>query len=182
MSYVHKHRFVCRVLLDKTDGGIGDGSGIVIVIGEFFDSGQIAVYRCWFIITASSAQATVIFVKSPLGRIAAIGSIKSSVHCDVPFTAHICAVAIRFHHLGNGGDVFCNLSSVSGAVFIYCRHPSHAGFVLIMSCQQSSTARAASSCIFEQAEAYPVFCQTVYVGSLDFTSVATQIGESHVVT
>ena len=182
MSYVHKHRFVCRVLLDKTDGGIGDGSGIVIVIGEFFDSGQIAVYRCWFIITASSAQATVIFVKTSLGRIAAVRSIKSSIYCNVPFAAHISAVTIRLHHFGNSRDVFRNLSSVSGAMFIYCRHPSHAGFVLIMSCQQSSTARAASSCIFEQAEAYPVFCKTVDVWGLDFTSVTTQVGKAHVVT
>ena len=63
MSYVHKHRFVCRVLLDKTDGGIGDGSGIVIVIGEFFDSGQIAVYRVGSLVDSVTSSTQLLEIK-----------------------------------------------------------------------------------------------------------------------
>ena len=135
MSHVHKHWFACRMLFDKTYCRIGDGSGVIIIIGEFCNSGQITVYGSRFIIIPSSAQATVIFVKTSLDRIATVRSIKSSIHCNMPFAAHISAVTTRLHHFGNSRDVFRNLSSVSGAMFIYCRHPSHARLMLVVPCQ-----------------------------------------------
>ena len=118
-------------------------------------------------------QPSIIAVKSTLYGITAVGRVKGAVHRDVPFSAHICPITVGFHYLGNRGKLPADLSSVSGPVFVHCRHPSHAHFVLIMPCQQCGATGTAPACIFKLAETYSVHCQTVYVRSANLAAVTT---------
>src|SRR5699024_7781427 len=182
MRHIQKHRLTGRMLPDKTDCRIGNGCSIIIIVRQFGDSGQVIVQRRRFIITPPAMQTPVITVESALYGITPVRLVKCPVYRDMPFPAHIGTVTVGFHYFGNRGELPAYLPPVSGTMLVHSRHPSHTGLMLVTSRQQGGTAGTTSSRILELAETYSVHSQAIYMRSLDFTAVTTQIGEPHVVT
>ena len=171
VSQIHKHRFINRMLTDKTNGRIGYGCGIIIVFRKLRNALQTRKYRFGSIIAAPSRKATVIFLKSPFNRIASIRLGKCSFNGNMPFTAHISVVPIFTKYLCDCRIPVRYLSSVSRTMFIHSSHPAHTYFVLRSTCQQSRPAGATASRIFKLTETYPVFRQKINMWCVYFSAI-----------
>ena len=181
VGYIEEHGGIGRLLSYETDGRVGYGRGVVIVVGQVGNGCQVVVKRGRLVVAASTRQAAIVAVEPALGGVAAVGSVESPVDRDMPFAAHVGVVSVGLQDFGNGRVDFRYLSSISRAVFVHGGHPAHAHLVLIATGEQRGTRRATAPCVLELTESYAGIGQAVQMRRLDFAAVTPQIREAHVV-
>ena len=179
----------CLLLLEKTDGVIGEGiGGVEGFVRRAFRIGQLLVPERNVTRTdgvkeaGGPRNAAIVFLETPLE-----GPAVPRIVAQVPLASHQCCVVMALEGFRYGDAPAVEIALVGGwspfspVASRGLGHMPDADLVRMEPGHQGGPGGAASSAVVELGEAHASLGQSVEVRGVDFPAMVTEVGKAHVV-